>query len=120
MPFLKIKVNRALTADKEESIKTKVGQAIRHIPGKTEASLLLAFEDRCHLWLGGKNDETIAYIEAAVFGKEDHIGFEAFTSEVTGILSSELNIRADRIYIKYEDIASWGVQGMFIDRRMYE
>ena len=50
--------------------------------------LLLEFEDNCRLWLRGKNDEPIAYLEAA-------------------------------IYIKYEDITAWGVQGLYIDRNQY-
>ena len=60
--------------------------------------LLLEFEDNCRLWLRGKNDEPIAYLEAAIFGNEPHYGYEAFTAETTNLFAGVLNIRPDHIY----------------------
>lgn len=119
MPFIKIKVSNEISSEKEEIMKSRLGKAIEIIPGKTEEYLLLEFEDNCHLWLKGDKDKPIAYIEAAIFGNENHIGFDLFTKELTDIISSELEIDPMNIYIKYEDIISWGVSGRFIDRRMY-
>ena len=65
------------------------------------------------------NDEPIAYIEAAIFGNEAHYGYDAFTAETTNLFANVLNIRPDHIYVKYEDIIAWGVQGMYIDRNQY-
>ena len=72
-----------------------------------------------HLWLRGEHDAPIAYIEAAIFGNEDHVGFDAFTYEITKAFAEILGIRPDRVYIKFEDIGVWGVGGMCIDRNMY-
>ena len=85
----------------------------------SEEYLLLEFEDNCHLWLRGQNQDPIAYIEAAIFGNEPHYGYDAFTTEVTNLFAKVLNIRPGHIYIKYEDIIAWGVQGMYIDRNRY-
>ena len=105
--------------EQEVELKAGMGKAIEHIPGKSEEYLLLEFEDNCRLWLRGKNEEPIAYIEAAIFGNEPHYGYDAFTAEVTNLFSKVLNIRPDHIYIKYEDIIAWGVQGTYIDRNQY-
>ena len=37
MPFINIKTNAAVSADKEENIKSAMGQAITAIPGKSES-----------------------------------------------------------------------------------
>ncbi len=119
MPFVKIKTSTAVTPEQEIKIKTGFSRAICLVPGKSEQYLLLEFEDRCRLWLRGRNDEPIVYIEAAIFGNEDHAGFDAFTAAVTKLFSEELLIRPENIYIKFEDIGVWGVAGMCIDRNQY-
>lgn len=102
--------------EQETEIKAGIGKAIEDVPGKSEKYLLLEFEDNCHLWLQGDNKEPIVYIEAAIFGNEPHYGYDAFTAEITSIFTDVLKIQPERIYIKYEDIKAWGVQGMYIDR----
>ncbi len=119
MPFIKIKTSTEITPEQEVKIKAGLGQAIRLIPGKSEQYLLLEFEDRCRMWLRGQNDDPVAYIEAAIFGNEDHEGFDAFSAAATEIFSEELKIRPKNIYIKFEDIGVWGAQGMCNDRNRY-
>lgn len=119
MPFIKIKTSTEISPEQEVKIKTGLGQAIRLVPGKSEQFLLLEFEDRCRMWLRGQKDDPIAYIEAAIFGNDDHEGFDAFTAAVTKIFVEELKIRPENIYIKFEDIGVWGAQGMCIDRNRY-
>ena len=119
MPFIKAKVSCPISPEQEAALKTGMGKAIGLVPGKSEAYLLLEFEDNCRLWLRGKKDEPIAYLEAAILGNEMHCGYDAFTAEVTALFARVLDIRPDHIYIKYEDIMAWGVQGMYIDRNQY-
>ena len=115
MPFIKIKTSCGITAAQEKSIKTLMGKAIALVPGKSEQYLLMELEDSRRLWLRGKNDSPIAYIEAAVFANEAHLGYDAFTACVTYELSEILDIAPDHVYIKFEDIPAWGVQGAYMD-----
>lgn len=119
MPFVRAKVNLPVTKAKELEIKTRAGKAIERIPGKSEAYLLLAIEPEQRLYLRGDGDQKIAYIEASIFGNEDHMGFDAFSAELTGIFHDTLGIPQENIYIHYEDIGAWAVNGMFIDRRQF-
>ena len=119
MPFIKAKVSCPISQEQESELKTGIEKAIELVPGKSEEYLLLEFEDNCRLWLRGENEEPIAYIEAAIFGNELHYGYDTFTAEITNLFSEVLHIRPDHIYIKYEDIIAWGVQGMYIDRNQY-
>ena len=119
MPFVRAKVSCAITEEQELRLKGRLGRAIGQIPGKSEAYLLLSFEDNCRLWLRGEKDPTVAYIEAAIFGNEDHRGFDRFAAEAAKAFSEVLGIRADRICIRFEDISSWSVGGQFLDRRFF-
>lgn len=116
MPFIKVKVSCSITEEQESELKTEMGKAISLVPGKSEEYLLLEFEDNCCLWLRGRNEEPIAYIEAAIFGNELHYGYDVFTAELTGLFARILEIPPDNIYIKYENIIAWGVKGLYIDR----
>ena len=93
MPFIKTKVSCELTEKQELALKKCFGKAIALIPGKSEAYLLLEFESKAHLWLRGEHDAPIAYIEAAIFGNEDHAGFDAFTYEITKAFAEILGDR---------------------------
>ena len=119
MPFIKIKTSFALTEARENGLKEKFGKAIELIPGKSEQYLLLEFEDNCRLWLRGRNEEPIVYIEAAIFGNEDHYGYDAFTLEITKAFCDTFGVRPDHVCIKFEDIGIWGTGGMCFDRRRY-
>lgn len=119
MPFILSKVSTPISAEQEVSLKKGLGKAISIIPGKSEEYLLCEFEDNSRLWLRGEHDEPIAYITVSIFGNEPHIGNDRFFSEVTRLYGEVLGIPADRVYIKYDDISVWGVNGMAIDRRAW-
>ena len=119
MPFIRVKTSCPISGEQERELKTRMGKAIGLVPGKTEAYLLLGFEDNCRLWLRGSHDEAIAYIEAAVFGNEVHAGYPAFTAEVTRAFQDVLGVRPENCYIRFEDIPAWSVAGQYIDRGMY-
>ena len=119
MPFIKIKTSFALTEARENGLKEKFGKAIELIPGKSEQYLPLEFEDNRRLWLRGRNEEPIVYIEAAIFGNEDHYGYDAFTLEITKAFCDTFGVRPNHVCIKFEDIGIWGAGGMCFDRRRY-
>jgi len=69
MPFVVARVNVPISAEQEVALKERLGHAIAHVPGKSEAGLLLAFEGGARPWLAG-GDEPLAYIEASAFANE--------------------------------------------------
>ena len=45
MPYIRTTVSNTISDDARDSLKKKLGEAIALIPGKSEAWLMLAFED---------------------------------------------------------------------------
>lgn len=111
MPFINSKVSVAMTAEQKESVKTKLGQAISLIPGKSEHWLMVGFEDEYDLYFQGNQNGPTAFVEVKIFGKASPGVFEELTGAICGIFNEVLGISEDRIYVKYEEVAYWGWNG---------
>lgn len=111
MPYIQTKVNVKIEKDQEERIKTKLGEAIAFIPGKSESWLMLGFEDECSLYFKGSDQKPIAFVEVKLFGKASGEAYNKLTATITDILQEELGISSDCCYVKYEEVANWGWNG---------
>lgn len=111
MPFINSKVNVPLSEEVKEVLKSKLGQAISLIPGKSENWLMLSFEDECSLYFKGKNNTKIAFIEVKIFGHASDRDYDRLTVEISRIYREVVGISQDKIYIKYEEAEHWGWNG---------
>ena len=111
MPFINSKVSVKISYAQEMELKTKLGQAISVIPGKSEQWLMTNFEDECHMYFRGDNSEPIAFVDVNVYGAPDSPAFSKFTGEVTKIFGDVLGIAPDHIYVKYNATQDWGWNG---------
>ena len=111
MPFINSKVTVQMTEEKEEAVKSRLGQAISLIPGKSENWLMVGFEDGCDLYFQGNKDGESAFVDVSVFGGVSRSVSNSLTGAICDILESELSIPKNRIYIKYQEIENWGWNG---------
>ena len=111
MPFINSKVSVKLTEEKEQTIKTRLGQAIALIPGKSESWLMLGFEDEYTLYFKGNKEEKIAFVEVSIFGSASSSALNSLTVEICDIFNEELGIPKDKIYVKYSETENWGWNG---------
>ena len=112
MPFIDSKVSVKITEEQEKELKTRLGQAISLIPGKSENWLMTGFEDDYHLYFRGDNSEPIAYIEVRLFGGPNKAAFQKMTEEITKIYGEVPGIAPDHMYIKYSATPDWGWNGV--------
>lgn len=111
MPYISTKTTVSINPEKREIIKKKFGKAIELIPGKSETWLMLAFEDNCSMYFKGSNENPLAFIEVKIFGKASSDAYSRLTKAITDIINEELGIRTDGIYVKYEEVSTWGWNG---------
>jgi len=111
MPFINSKVSVKMTEQQEEEIKSRLGEAVTAIPGKSESWLMVGFEDEYTLYFKGKNDQPMAFVEVSVYGSENRQAFEDLTGRICEIFQKILGIAPDHIYIKYEAVSNWGWNG---------
>ena len=110
MPYIATSTNVSVSGRKKESIKERMGKAIELIPGKSEGWLMLSFRDNVSMFFKGE-DEPCAICQVKLFGSASEENYAALTEELTDIISDELDIDPDRIYITYEEIGVWGWNG---------
>ena len=111
MPHINLKTTTAITPSMETELKTKLGKAIECFLGKTEAWLMISFEDNCRIWFKGDNSQNSAMIEIQLLGHASNREYDNMTEVVCDIVNSVLNIPKDRIYVKYEECEHWGWNG---------
>lgn len=111
MPYISTKTNVTITNEKEVLLKEKLGKAIELIPGKSENWLMCSFEGEQSLYFKGDGSSGIAFIEVKIFGKSSQEAYTSLTKKITEIVSAELLISPDKIYVKYEEVSVWGWNG---------
>lgn len=110
MPFIDSKITSAVSEEKKERIKTKLGQEIS-ILHKPESYLMIGIQDHYDLWFGGKKLEKGAYVEVSLFGKAPSADYEKLTAKICEIYETELGIPGNAVYVTYHPVSDWGWNG---------
>lgn len=111
MPFINTKVSTKISRENELKLKERFGKAISLLRGKSEAWLMLNFEDECRMYFQGDGEQPCAFIEVKIYGRQSADEYDALTAELSEIVSQVLGINKGKIYVKYEEIAHWGFNG---------
>ena len=111
MPFIDSKVTCKLSKEQREHLKTKLGELITTIPGKSETYLMVGFSDEYPLYFGGKELKKGAFIEVKIFGTTSDSALDALTGKICALYEQELGIPSNTIYVKYEFATHWGWNG---------
>ena len=110
MPFISLKTNVKIDEKKEVELKEQLGKSIAVIPGKSEAWLMLDFEDNCRMYFKGENNP-VAFFEVKIYGKLSKAVADEFTGVLCNVAEEKLAIDKSRVYVKYEEIEYWGWNG---------
>jgi phenylpyruvate tautomerase PptA (4-oxalocrotonate tautomerase family) len=108
MPYIEIDTN--VTGIAPENIEKKLGRAIELLPGKTERWLMIRVNEGQRMAFAG-SAEPCALAVVSLFGKATDKAYADVTAEVTKIVAEETGIPADRIYVKFEEVSTWGWSG---------
>jgi len=111
MPYINTKVSIPLSENMEKALAKKMGEAITLFPGKTEKWLMLNFEDNCHLWLGGDNTESTAFVDVSVLGAANPEAYEKMTEFICKSMEDVCKIHGNRVYVRYSETLNWGFNG---------
>ncbi|MFP3155545.1 hypothetical protein LQZ18_14175 [Lachnospiraceae bacterium ZAX-1] len=111
MPFINVRVSTELNDSKQEALKAKIGRAISIIPGKSEDWLMVGIEDKYTLYFKGNQDGAVAFVDVKLYGTATANDYAKMTAELCKIISEELSISADRVFISYQSTENWGWNG---------
>lgn len=111
MPFIDSKITSKLSDAQKDTLKTKLGELISTLPGKSETYLMVGFADNYPLYFGGNKLDKGAFVEVKIFGSAPDAALEEMTSKICSLYEAELGIPPKNIYVKYEFVDHWGWNG---------
>lgn len=111
MPFIETKVNVKISEEAEKQLKAGLADAIACFPGKSEAWLMLNFEDQRRMYFKGKNNQPMAFLSVDLLGQIDAAASEKMTEKICTLMQEVLSIDPSRVYVKYTGIQNWGWNG---------
>lgn len=111
MPYIQTKVSVSITPEQEMNMKKQMGKAISLLPGKSERWLMVEFVDNCRLYFQGNADSPSAFIEVRLYGKAAETAYNELTGALSAIVTEQLGIPRDRIYVQYQETPYWGWNG---------
>ena len=112
MPYIAINTCQKLSDAQKEKIKAEFGRLITIIPTKNESGLLVDFSgDRTIFKAGEKVDA--AFIELRLFHKADFEPKKKFTEETFELLTRELGLKKENMYLNILEFDEWGSAGTY-------
>lgn len=113
MPYIDSITSVKLSEQNKESLKSKIGEAMCQIPGKTEEWLFVRFQDSQTLYFKGKLQDNAAIVEVKMLGSQEMSVKDNFTALMCDIYSEELGIPKENIYVIFYEIpkGDWGWNG---------
>ena len=112
MPCIQMKTNVVVSPESAGRIKSRLGELITNLPGKSEEWLMIALEDRRPMWFRGKPDAPLAFVEVKIFGDQvDREGSEKMTAGLCALLQQELDVNTENLYVCYTATTHWGWNG---------
>ena len=110
MPYIAINTSQKLSDAQKEKIKAELGRLIAIIPTKIEAYLMVDFSDARTFYKAGQKVEG-AFIDLRLFRKSEFEPKKKFTEETLKMLSSELGIKKENMYLTIMEFDDWGSDG---------
>lgn len=110
MPYVKIVANTPIGPQVQRDIKNALGKHIELID-KAEEWLMVEFCENASMYYKGNSAPTaIASVE--LFGKATPEAYLALTEALTKLLTEQLHIPGERLFIKYGEYEHWGWNGI--------
>ncbi len=112
MPFIVSRVNKKIDDSDKEKLRAGYIEKIERILGKPRSYIMLDIQDNCTLFPKGEN-QPAAYIEANIYGNRNNTGYAQLSQEVTDMFNEILNIPSENIFINFQDIPGFSIDGNF-------
>lgn len=113
MPLIQSFISTSLSNNVKEELKSKFGEIIPTIPGKTEQWLMVKIQDQQSLYFRGTKDNC-ALIDVKLLRKADLEHKKKLVESLTNIVSELCSIPKDRIYITIIELNDWGWNGSLL------
>ncbi|NOQ63591.1 MAG: hypothetical protein GQ582_03670 [Methyloprofundus sp.] len=108
MPLIKLRTNVNVSEANTAKLMSELSQLLASETGKPERYVMVEVKGDRNMLFGGSADP-VAYIECKSIGLST-VQAKSLAKSISGVLNTQLNIGADRIYIEFSNCPAefWG------------
>ncbi len=111
MPYIEVTLSKSLNAQEKDQLKSKLGELISIIPGKTESVLMIHINEDASLYFGGEKNDTIAYMVIKLYKESAFEHKAAFAKQVYAYMEQACGVSPDSFFLNFEVHNAWGFHG---------
>lgn len=111
MPYINVNISKKLNDDQKNVLKTKLGELISILPGKSEEVLMIGINDDYTLYFSGKKGD-IAFVEVKLFKQSEFEHKAEFTKECFKLFEKEYGVDGNHLFFNISEYETWGFRGV--------
>ena len=110
MPYIAVNTSQKLSDAQKDKIKAELGRLIAVIPTKSEVVTMVDISDARTIYKAGEKIDG-AFVDLRLYKKSEFGAKKKYTEEIFGLLSGELGIKNENVYINIFELETWGADG---------
>ena len=107
MPYMRVSLSKKLTEEQRQSLYEKLGEALRHIPGKEPGMLMAEIEDGQQFYACGKRQENFAFVDARYFSRAEYHAKRDFAIAVMKAIEEVAGTKRECISMNIFELSTW-------------
>jgi len=107
MPYMRVSLSKKLTEEQRQSLYEKLGEALRHIPGKEPFMLIADIEDGRQFYAFGKKQENFAFVDARYFSRAEYHAKRDFAIAVMKAIEEVAGTKRECISMNIFELSTW-------------
>jgi len=111
MPYIDVNITKKLSDDEKDILKTKLGELISIIPGKTEDVTMIGINDGYTMYMSGQRKEKLAYLNIKLFKQSEFEYKMELTKQIFEFFEKEFDITGENMYMNFDEYDSWATRG---------
>ena len=108
MPYMRVSLSKKLTEEQRQSLYEKLGEALRHIPGKEPFMLMAEIEDGRQFYAFGTKQENFAFVDARYFSRVEYHAKKDFAVAVMKAIEEVAGTKSTNISMNIFELSTWG------------
>ncbi len=108
MPYMRVSLSKKLTEEQRQSLYEKLGEALRHIPGKEPFMLIAEIADGLQFYAFGKKQENFAFVDARYFSRVEYHAKRDFAVAVMKAIEETAGTKSTNISMNIFELSTWG------------
>jgi phenylpyruvate tautomerase PptA (4-oxalocrotonate tautomerase family) len=105
---MRVSLSAKLTEEQKQSLYEKLGEALRHIPGKEPFMLIAEIADGLQFYAFGKKQENFAFVDARYFSRVEYHAKRDFAVAVMKAIEETAGTKSTNISMNIFELSTWG------------